>query len=337
MRHASTITVALLAGLAPIAIAQDQPGSAEKVEAARSILPRVGTIETPVMPTVAALSLAYQPGLGEGPDWLEVLNETLETKLTPSTLAEGSFINARLGDILIAPGGQVIFSPDKQERKAGEGAVILLPSHTLERLQEEWSGQRVLLSGEVLTYHQRNMLLISDYRLVRDAAPKPEPTKPAADPETESEPSGVESDPEVMDLLRELDNSETESTRPGSNINRFETEPRTPQQRDPQALTSGPAEGTLILRRPARLVRNEDGAWTLAFDNDSIADDSSDQLSDLIVLPCRALMRMERWAMDQGDAARFVVSGRVYTYKGDSYLLPTIAQRLGASDINSIQ
>ena len=81
-------------------------------------------------------------------------------------------------------------------------------------------------------------------------------------------------------------------------------------------------------------MRNDDGAWTLAFDNDA---DSVDQLTNLIVLPCRALMRMERWAMDQGDAARFVVSGRVYTYKGDSYLLPTIAQRLGASDINSIQ
>jgi hypothetical protein len=27
----------------------------------------------------------------------------------------------------------------------------------------------------------------------------------------------------------------------------------------------------------------------------------------------------------------------VYAYRGQSYLLPTIAQRLGASDINSIQ
>lgn len=113
----------------------------------------------------------------------------------------------------------------------------------------------------------------------------------------------------------------------------MQTLPRTPVQRS-ASPTAGPEEGTLLLRRPARMLRNAQGAWALVFDNDdtdSFADDG------LIVLPCRALMRMEQWAMQQGDAARFLVSGRVYTYEGQSYLLPTLAQRLGASDLNSIQ
>ncbi len=334
--HLSPIVLSVLAGIAPVCSAQDFPGSAEQVEQARSILPRVETNQTAIMPTQASVSVAVQPGLGEGPDWLDVLNDTLETKLAPSTLAEGSFIQGRVGDLVLAPSGQVIFVPDRAEREPGEGAVILLPCRALERLQEEWSNQRVVVSGEVLTYHQRNMLLLSDYRLVREQ-PNEIPQQPATEPGTEiDEPEGLEADPEVRDLLRELDRPDPNDPREGADLlrNRLEALPRTPQ-RDTSAQTTGPEEGTLLLRRPARLVRNADGAWALAFDNDDPTDMKEN--ASIIVLPSRALMRMEQWAMDQGDAARFLVSGRVYAYRGQSYLHPTIAQRLGASDINSIQ
>lgn len=333
--HFSPIVFSLLAGFAHVCSAQDFPGSAEQVEEARSILPRVGTNQTPVQPTVASVSVAIQPGLGEGPDWLDVLNDTLETKLTPSMLAEGSFIQARMGDLVLAPSGQVIFVPDRAEREPGEGAVILLPCRALERLQDEWSNQRVIVSGEILMYHQRNMLLISDYRLVREQ-PESTPEQPQTQPTTETdEPTGLEADPEVRDLLRELDRPDPNDPREGVDQlrDRLEALPRTPQ-RDAGTQTNGLEEGTLLLRRPARLIRNADGAWAIAFDNDE--PDTTDNAS-LVVLPSRALMRMEQWAMDQGDAARFLVSGRVYAYRGQSYLLPTIAQRLGASDINSIQ
>lgn len=336
IRILTPFTLTLLAGAAPVCAAQDQPGSAEKVEQARSILPRVGTNETAVMPTTAAVSQAVQPGLGEGPDWLDVLNETLETKLTPSMLAEGAFITSRLGDLLEAPTGQIIFVPDRQQREPGEGAVILLPSRALERLQDEWSGQRVLISGEILTYHSRNMLLVSDYRLVRELPATDTQSDTSADPANEPDsPAQIEDDPEVQDLLRELDrNSGNDSNVEADPLrDRIEALPRTPQ-RDAESTAVGPEEGTLLLRRPARLIRNADGAWALAFDND---DPSSELNTALVVLPCRALMRMEQWAMDQGDAAQFLVSGRVYSYHGESFLLPTIAQRLGASDINSIQ
>ncbi|MHA7812139.1 MAG: hypothetical protein ACX94C_01920 [Phycisphaerales bacterium] len=345
---AASIAMLLLAAGATPCAAQDQPGSAKQVEEARSILPRVGTDITPIMPTTEAVSSAIQPGLGEGPDWLDVLNETLETKLTPSMLAEGAFILSRLGDLVEAPSGQMIFVPDRSQREPGEGAVILLPSRALERLQSEWSDQRVLISGEILTYHERNMLLISDYRLVRETGetePTPEqPTQPEAQTETQTDlqsdaasdtQPALEDDPEVQDLLRELDRPETSDSRDGAGSlrDRLEALPRTPQ-REPDGATVGPEEGTLLLRRPARLVRNAQGAWSVVFDND---DPTNELDASLVVLPCRALMRMEQWAMDQGDAARFVISGRIYSYRGQSYLLPTIAQRLGPSDINSIQ
>lgn len=354
MTPARTIIPLLITSIAGIAAssghAQSQasdpaPGNPQQVEDARAILPRVGTNMTPIAPTRANTSESVQPGLTQGQDWLKILHETLETKISVSTLAEGSFVLGRLGQLLKTPQGFFVFVPDHKDRASGEGAVLLMPCQTLEQLQSEWSGQQVLLSGEIFTYHQRNQLLISDYQLVRENAPQPG-TRPESttqsqsenqsENQTESQPqTPIEADPQVRDLLEELDRTQprTQNDMNDPLAPRVQTLPRTPL-RQATTPTSGPEEGTLLLRVPARMTRNAQGAWTLVFDND---DPSGNDAHELIVLPSRALMRMEQWAMQQGDAARFLVSGRVYTYEGQSYLLTTIAQRLGASDLNSIQ
>ena len=345
MRPQRTLLISIAALTAAPAFAQSEPidpdpGNAQQVEDARSVLPRVGTDQTPVQPTQNPISTPKQPGLTEGQDWLQILNDTLETDIGASTLAEGSFVLRRLGDLVEAPGELLIFVPDRAAREPGEGAVLLMPCSTLEQLKNEWSGQRVLVSGEIFTYHNRNQLLISDYRLVRDAqpeaaedTPKPQPESQTRDETSEAQP--IEDDPEVRDLLRELDQNQPAKPREENDplIDQPETLPRRPVQ---PASTSyaGPEEGTLLLRRPARLVRNAKGEWTVVFDNDEPENDES---TPLIVLPCRTLMKMESWAMQQGDAARFTISGRVYSYMDEAYILPTLAQKLGPSDINSIQ
>jgi hypothetical protein len=193
----------------------------------------------------------------------------------------------------------------------------------------------VLISGEILTYHNRNMLLVSDYRFVRESEPTPteQQAQDSDEQPTEQPQTGIEDDPEVQDLLRELERPDPLDPDASPFRDNFESLPRTPD-RDSTTPSSGPPEGTLLLRRPARMVRNAQGAWAIVFDND---EPDASMTAELTVLPCRALMRMERFAMERGDAARFLVSGRVYSYRGQSYLLPTIAQRMGDSDINSIQ
>lgn len=335
------LLIASIAGFAASsAFAQSEPtdpapGNAQQVEEARAILPRVGTNETPIAPTRASTSEPAQPGLTQGQDWLKILHETLETKIGASTLAEGSFVLGRQGELLKTPQGYIIFVPDRDTRESGEGAVLLMPCRTLEQLQSEWSGQQVLLSGEIFTYHGRNQLLISDYRLVRETKTEtPGGNESDAETQPQSE-TPLEADPDVRDLLEELDRTQPRTQRDENDPlgNGVPTLPRTPVQR-PTAPASGPEEGTLLLRVPSRMTRNAQGAWTLVFDND---DPDASFADELVVLPCRALMRMEQWAMQQGDAARYLVSGRVYTYEGESYLLPTLAQRLGASDLNSMQ
>lgn len=343
MRPNAPLLISLAALTATPALAQTDPtdpdpGNPEQVERARSVLPRVGTNQTPVRPTRTPESLPKQPGLTEGQDWLQVLNDTLETEVMPSTLAEGSFVLGRLGDLILTERGLVVFVPDAQQREPGEGAVLLMPCRTLEQLEREWSGQRVLLSGEIFSYHGRNQLLISDYRLIRETPAQPTRDdggdQPADRSEADDRDAGLERDPEVRDLLRELDGGD--SSEPGRADDPLdESVPTLPRRAvQTESVAAGPDEGTLLLRRPARLVRNAGGAWTLVFDND---DPERDASVPLIVLPGRTLMKMEQWAMQQGDSARFIVSGRVYSYRGEPYLLATMAQRLGPSDINSIQ
>lgn len=347
-----TLTLTLASGTA---LAQSQPdpsqpqeaapGSAQQVQEAMAILPRVGTEQTPVMPTLPAASNAIQPGLSEGEDWLKVLNETLQVQTQPTTLAEGAFLLRRLGDLVEGPGGLLIFVPDAETKELGEGPVLIMPSRTLQRLQHEWTAQRVIVSGEIFSYHDRNQLLLTDYQIIiekpADEQPKTQPeTQPKPAPDAEDDPSGaLEDDPDVRALLEELaQEGETEIDTQKSLHEQLDSTLSQTTRRTPVEIADhsklGLEEGTLILRRPARMVRNPQGAWTLVFDND---DPESPGAIALVVLPCRALMRMERTAMLQGDAAQMLVSGRVYTHMGEHYLLPTLVQQVRPGEISSLQ
>ena len=359
---AITISAMMLSAGAPSALGQsttptdpDAPGSQQRVEEAQAVLPRVGTVQTPVMPTKQPTSVAAQPGLTQGQDWLKVLHNTLKVPTQPSTLAEGAYILQRKGSLIAGPKGMFIFVPDPETRLPGEGPVLLMPCQTLEQLESEWTNQQIQVSGEIFTYHSRNQLLISDYRLISEHPQiepelEPETTDQANDDEANDEtpspdlqpiqddPSSRENDPDVRDLLNELElkSTPTDPSR-SSNYNLIESTNNQIGRREQVVLPDaqgGFEEGTLILRRPARLIRNTTGAWTIIFDNDS--PDSADSV-ELIVEPCQMLMRMERIAMQSGDAGRLLVSGRIYTYRGSQFILPSLMQRISAQDIRSIQ
>lgn len=322
----------------------------QRVEIIDPNLPRMGTDETPIEPTEPGISKPHQTGLTEGQDWMQVVNNTIGSVSKPSALAEGSFILSRTGRLVPAPNDRLIFVPAIDQRLPGEGPVLLLPNATLQRLERIWANQPVTVSGEILTYHERNHLLISDFALgfaVTDHISKPPPIETQVEPnepEQADEPAegtqpGLDEDPDVLDLLRELD---AESSAPsGADLknpidNRFSQSPETSSQLQtaPPALAPGLKEGTLLIRRPARLDRAPDGSWIVVFDND---DPDTPEGIELTMLPCSLLMTMEHAAIAFGDSARFVVSGRVYIHNDRGYLLPTFYQRLRTSDIKPWQ
>jgi hypothetical protein len=315
----------------------------QRIEIIKDTLPRVGTNETPIEPTEAGTSEPHETGLTEGQDWMQIVNNSIGAITKPSSLAEGSFILSRNGRLVPAPNDRLIFVPDPEQRLPGEGPVLLLPCAALERLENIWANQPVTVSGEILTYHGRNHLLISDFTLgLSDIIQAPveatteQSTKPV-EPEAE-----LDEDPDVLDILRELDAEN--GTPSGTTFNdpiddRFaDTQRPRPQssqlQTAPPELAPGIREGDLMIRRPARIDRAQDGSWMVIFDNDN---KTAAHGIELTLQPCSLLMTMENQALAFGDSARFVVSGRIYVHNARGYLLPTFYQRLRTSDIKPWQ
>ena len=327
----------IVAGLAPVAAAQDGGGARSgRMGEAEKVLPRVDREDRVVMPTRSRVAEPVRPGLTGGEDWAEAVG------LRAAGLPEGSFLIERPGRLVAGPGGRVIFVPTGEDRVAGERPMLVLPNAALERLEVAVTGRGdepgVRVSGEVFVYNGRSHLLLSS-ALLGEAAPEPAPTpepEPTAEPVGEGAddagaadgPASLRDDPDVRGLLEELaaerpaDDARSEPVRGG---------------RDGGVATGGTApvpDGTPIVRRRGRMVRTGAGAWAFVFDNDL---DDALAAQSMVVLPCRLLERIERRAMTDGDAYQLVVSGRVHTYEGQAYLLPTMVLSVPANGLVPMQ
>lgn len=85
---------------------------------------------------------------------------------------------------------------------------------------------------------------------------------------------------------------------------------------------AGLPDGAMIVARKGRMTRiesTEGPAWLLTFDSDS------SNLDDppLKLLPCRELERAEALLESNGPDTALLVFGQVFTYRGQSFLMPT--------------
>ncbi len=336
------LLISLSAGLGLAQSDEPMPGSSERVEQAETLLPRVGTDERPVMPTETLATRVVEPGLTEGHDWIDVLSETLDRRTTPKTLAEGTFLLDRLGQLVRGPSDRLIFVPSHEQRSAGEGPMLLLPCSVQDQISESWSGQKIFLRGEVFVYHGRNYLLPAWFSLVSPETPASNPETPEeAEQVTQTEqpegdtPASLEDDPEVQALLDELESGLPSGESAGKAIHdQLGTNPTNPVAARSASTASGIREGTILIRRRGRLDRQADGSWALVFDNDDASDLGGESLT---ILPCRMLMQMETLSARDNGSRELIVSGRVYASQANGYLLPTLVQRVRESGISSRQ
>ena len=282
------------------------------------------------------------PGLTKGQDWLSGLSVNVTGLPAPSRLPEGMVLRERLGTIWPGPGELWIFLPDAEGRLPGEGAMLIAPSSTRDRmtslLKGQSNGQPMIVSGQILFYHDNNYLLISSYRkptaaeaLNPDAAP---PLESSANPDEMLEAGQVPQPTEVEDLIRDLTGESRATSRRSDAIR----EKLLAANRE-QASSTGPAgfppvveDGTYLAQRRTRLTRSADGSWMLRFDSD--ADGLGD--GNLTVIPSRILMLMER-RVGRIPETPMIVSGRVYTSGGKGYFLPAVFRLEVRTGVNPIQ
>lgn len=270
-------------------------------------------------------------------------------------LPEGTFVTDRVGRIVLADTGDIIFVPDAQE-----ALLVLLPSQRLEQLltSRTASGDstRYRIAGQVFQYRTRTFMLPTMFAPVlpeniTTQAPADitkAPVAVAAPADNISNDQAVK-DPRVTDLIRDLEGSRTGVA--SGEPRRLTPQAPVPQQPIVPVVESKPAdervvitddkqtsisnEGTIIVSKRGRVVRlvSEGGRLGFAVDNDP----NSPARPPMILQPCRVMERMEAMAASKGDNVSYRVSGRVMVFGGKNYLLPTFFQLVPKGDITPRQ
>jgi len=200
--------------------------------------------------------------------------------------------------------------------------LIVLPSRNLERLEQLLdpgeTRPRVRVSGQVFSYRGRDYLLLSE----ASSPTIDQPVAPGAAPPDTPDPGAPV---RAEDLLRDLESRAT----PARALPRVMGRQISP---DVTGTGAGLADGALITSRRGRLVRLPDGELAFTPDNDSTSPDGPMPLA-----PCLTLARMESVSLWRADGVPMEVSGRVLTYRGRRYLLPTMFIVRPPGDVTPLQ
>ncbi|MEZ6242222.1 MAG: hypothetical protein R3B57_04190 [Phycisphaerales bacterium] len=299
-------------------------------------LPRPASETRSVRPVRRGGVKGVRPGLTEGVDWLG--RSATEDERPRRILVEGTFLSGRDGTLVRGPAGRLIFVPGHENRAPGEGPMLVLPCATLERLERAMeldpTLERVAFTGQVTVYDRRNYLLPTQYARLGEVGSAPESADDAANESAGDGDAGasdqpapaLQDDPEVRELIEALE------ARPRGVVGQEGASER--NELDSTGVSRAVAEGAAMVRRRGRLVRDGAGGWTLRFDNGPSTGPGDEPLG---VLPCMLLMEMERRAERGGDDLDMLVSGRIYSYEGQGYVLPTMMQLVPRGGINPLQ
>lgn len=316
----------LLTLVLPTLLAQSQaqaqgPQTPAQAEPSRRIQPTRPTAAPPARPAQPTPAAELIPGLE---------NAELTLPDTP-LLAEGTFLVRQRGSLTRAPSGEwiALFNPDAQGRRPRP--MVLLPSQTLDRMAalhgERGPAAGFWITGQVFAYGELNYLLPTAYAVATDPAAAPAPSQPtAAQHAAPTEGALLQATPEPDSAAAIIRALESQRERPRG-LERAPTAPpsgaaRPNQSAPPAAAAELIPEGTQLLRRRGRMVRDSDGRQVFVFDSGPANATSADP--PLPMLPCRTLELMEAWTARLGESITFTVSGTVYVHSGRNFLLPTI-------------
>lgn len=266
--------------------------------------------------------------------------------LPPAAIPEGTFVPPRTATLVRgARGGwYAVFHPEPGGTALP--AMGLLPNRALERVEAiaRSSGTRATarVSGQVYAYRSRNYLLLAT------VAPAPSLSAPPAAPPSGVMPSLIPppspgadtADPTVEELIGELQSPRREPRAIEPALSQPSTfVPGPTEAPEPSGAIHGPETaiapgGTnYIVRRRVRVVR-VGGAWAAVFDGDA-GPPTPD--GPMFLAPCQATERLEPRAAARGDSLVYEMTGRVTTYNGNHWILPTLVRPFRLPDVFPMQ
>jgi len=247
-----------------------------------------------------------------------------EGQARPPLLREGSHLVRVIGRLYQEPltgAWQFVIDPADEQSPGHE--LTMMPGTLLgemERMIESAPGFQLVfeMTGQVFIFRARNYLMPTHPPLLIGHEERPE--EAAAPPPSESGPEAATGE-STEDIIRNLERS----VGPVARRPDAEAEAPPPSAEATQAAGGVPQtdlvrEGTVLLARRGTIRRTGDGAFLFVFDADA------EGLADppMTLLPCLLLERMDRYARQAPDNAAVLLSGHVYTYRQQNYLLPTV-------------
>lgn len=242
----------------------------------------------------------------------------------PPLLREGSHLVRVVGRLHREPlTGAWTFVIDSADEQSPGHELTMMPGTLLaemERMIESAPGFQLVfeMTGQVFIFRARNYLMPTHPPLL--IGHEEWPTEPPTPPPSDSGPEAATGD-STEDIIRNLERSvgpvarrpEADAGAPPPSADGTQAAGGVPQ-------TDLVREGTVLLARRGTIRRTGDGAFLFVFDADA------EGLADppMTLLPCLLLERMDRYARQASDDEDVLLSGHVYTYRQQNYLLPTV-------------
>jgi hypothetical protein len=246
------------------------------------------------------------------------------------------------------------FKIDQRDSATPNCELTILPSSLLGEMQQIVKSsprQQVVFeaTGRIFVYQGRNYFLPTHVpRLLShdaeeagahsDGPASPTPGAQTAPPASTAESAGQDSKPRKPeespeDIIKRLEQDaggmvKSTTTAPGSTAPAANA-PTAGLENDPAARSGAPAgsrsskllrENTSISFRRGTVARDANGSWQFVFD----ADAAGQADPPVTLLPCLLLERIEAYTRKEGSAAPMILSGEVFVYNGQNYLLPTV-------------
>jgi len=160
------------------------------------------------------------------------------------------------------------------------------------------------------------------------AAMTPATTEPtdeapeAVTPEPAAEPLPADVIQQLLDQRPTSPPIEPSQVMPDDDLSTSELRP------DPRVIGTAPGlapsqlrrEGEFIISRRGRLMVQPGGRTQFRFE----ADGEKSPEAPMLMLPCRLLETMEKLSEQRGEGLVFILSGQVFVYHGENWLLPTM-------------